>query len=127
MLIVRCQGIFPAVGEILEAFAAVNIVQGWIRGSHNGPLLPVSFGEASWTRLDLSPRCIAAVFQSAQRACWLDPPTCPGISRSGRCARGRCRRRTCCAALGRLSRTGCLLMNGIHYNAICEQMACRKV
>ncbi|MBN2404939.1 MAG: fructose 1,6-bisphosphatase, partial [Coriobacteriia bacterium] len=65
VLVVRCQGVFPAVGEILEAFAGVNIVEGWMRGSHNGPLLPVGFPDARCTRFDGPPRCIAAGFQLA--------------------------------------------------------------
>ena len=65
VLIVRCQGSFPAVGEVLEAFANLNIVEGWMRGSHNGPLLPVGFSMAKCTRFDGPPRCIAAGFQLA--------------------------------------------------------------
>ena len=41
-MIVRCQGDFPAVGEVLEPFATAWIVEGWMRGSHHGPLMPVS-------------------------------------------------------------------------------------
>lgn len=63
--IVRAQGAFPAVGEILEPFASVNIVKGWMRGSHHGPLMPVSFGQAKCTRFDGPPRAIAAGFQLA--------------------------------------------------------------
>lgn len=66
VLIVRCQGSFPAVGEVLEAFANLNIVEGWMRGSHNGPLLPVGFDMAKCTRFDGPPRCIAAGFQLAE-------------------------------------------------------------
>lgn len=63
--IVRAQGIFPAVGEILEPFASPNIVEGWMRGSHHGPLLPVSFTDSNCTRFDGPPRVIAAGFQIA--------------------------------------------------------------
>jgi len=63
--IVRAQGTFPAVGEVLEPFASVNIVKGWMRGSHHGPLMPVSFGQARCTRFDGPPRVIAAGFQLA--------------------------------------------------------------
>ncbi len=66
VLIVRCQGVFPAVGEVLEPFAHVNVVEGWMRGSHNGPLLPVGFDMAKCTRFDGPPRCIAAGFQVAE-------------------------------------------------------------
>jgi fructose 1,6-bisphosphate aldolase/phosphatase len=61
--VVRCQGNFPAVGEVLEPFAFPHLVAGWMRGSHNGPLLPVSFQQASPTRFDGPPRVIAAGFQ----------------------------------------------------------------
>ena len=64
--IVRSQVKFPAVGEILEPFASPNIVQGWMRGSHHGPLIPVSFHDARATRFDGPPRVIAAGFQLAE-------------------------------------------------------------
>jgi len=63
--IVRSQGKFPAVGEILEPFASPNIVKGWMRGSHHGPLVPASFREARAIRFDGPPRAIAAGFQLA--------------------------------------------------------------
>ncbi len=63
--IVRSQGKFPAVGEILEPFASPNIVKGWMRGSHHGPLMPVSFRQAKCTRFDGPPRVMAAGFQLA--------------------------------------------------------------
>jgi fructose 1,6-bisphosphate aldolase/phosphatase len=40
--VVRAQGTFPAVGEVLEPFTRPMLVEGWMRGSHNGPLMPVS-------------------------------------------------------------------------------------
>jgi fructose 1,6-bisphosphate aldolase/phosphatase len=64
--IVRCQGYFPAVGEVLEPFAWPNIVEGWMRGSHHGPLMPVSVAQANPTRFDGPPRVIAAGFQLAE-------------------------------------------------------------
>jgi len=63
--IVRSQGNFPAVGEVLEPFASPNIVEGWMRGSHHGPLMPVAFHQAKCTRFDGPPRVIAAGFQLA--------------------------------------------------------------
>jgi len=65
VMIVRCQSGFPAVGEVLEAFSLPHLVQGWMRGSHNGPLMPVPFYEANPTRFDGPPRVIAAGFQLA--------------------------------------------------------------
>jgi fructose 1,6-bisphosphate aldolase/phosphatase len=64
--IVRAQGTFPAVGEVLEPFARPHIVEGWMRGSHNGPLMPVSAKECNPTRFDGPPRVIAAGFQLAE-------------------------------------------------------------
>jgi fructose 1,6-bisphosphate aldolase/phosphatase len=64
--VVRAQGIFPAVGEVLEPFANPNIVEGWMRGSHHGPLMPVGINDSNCTRFDGPPRVIAAGFQLAQ-------------------------------------------------------------
>ncbi|MCL5961283.1 MAG: fructose-1,6-bisphosphatase [Chloroflexi bacterium] len=61
--IVRCQGSFPAVGEVLEPFAFPQIVEGWMRGSHHGPLMPVSFSQCNPSRFDGPPRVICAGFQ----------------------------------------------------------------
>jgi len=61
--IIRSQGQFPAVGEVLEPFTQPFIVEGWMRGSHHGPLMPVSFSQATPTRFDGPPRVIAAGFQ----------------------------------------------------------------
>ncbi len=63
--IVRSQGKFPAVGEILEPFASPFIVEGWMRGSHHGPLMPVAVNESNSSRFDGPPRVIAAGFQLA--------------------------------------------------------------
>jgi len=62
VLIVRCQSGLPAVGEVLEPFAFPHVVEGWMRGSHRGPLMPVAFYEATFT-IDGPPRVIAAGFQ----------------------------------------------------------------
>lgn len=61
--IVRCQSGFPAVGEALEPFSHPHLVEGWMRGSHHGPLMPVSFNQANPTRFDGPPRVIACGFQ----------------------------------------------------------------
>ncbi|MDY6906750.1 MAG: fructose-1,6-bisphosphate aldolase/phosphatase [Chloroflexota bacterium] len=61
--IVRSQGEFPAVGEVLEPFTHPLLVEGWMRGSHNGPLMPVATREANPTRFDGPPRVTAAGFQ----------------------------------------------------------------
>lgn len=62
---VRAQSGLPAVGEVLEPFAFPHLVSGWMRGSHNGPLMPVGFSQAQCTRFDGPPRVIAAGFQIA--------------------------------------------------------------
>ncbi|MBE0480187.1 MAG: fructose 1,6-bisphosphatase [Dehalococcoidia bacterium] len=61
--IVRCQGEFPAVGEVLEPFSHPNLVEGWMRGSHYGPLMPVALRDSNPSRFDGPPRVIAAGFQ----------------------------------------------------------------
>lgn len=61
--IARAQSGFPALGEVLEPFSFPHIVGGWMRGSHHGPLMPVSFKDATPTRFDGPPRVIAAGFQ----------------------------------------------------------------
>ncbi len=63
--IVRAQSGLPATGEVLEAFAFPHLVSGWMRGSHNGPIMPVPFRYSKCTRFDGPPRCIAAGFQLA--------------------------------------------------------------
>jgi fructose 1,6-bisphosphate aldolase/phosphatase len=63
--IVRCQSQFPAVGEILEPFASPHIVEGWMRGSHYGPLMPVALRDANPSRFDGPPRVVALGFQLA--------------------------------------------------------------
>lgn len=63
VLIVRCQSGLPAVGEVLEPFSFPHLVEGWMRGSHHGPLMPVAFSQANPSRFDGPPRVIAAGFQ----------------------------------------------------------------
>jgi fructose 1,6-bisphosphate aldolase/phosphatase len=63
--IVRAQGKFPAVGEVLEPFAVPILVEGWMRGSHYGPLMPVSMHDSTPTRFDGPPRVVAYGFQLA--------------------------------------------------------------
>ncbi len=61
--VVRAQSGLPAVGEVLEAFSLGHLVSGWMRGSHNGPLMPVSVENAQCTRFDGPPRVTALGFQ----------------------------------------------------------------
>ncbi|MFA7297130.1 MAG: fructose-1,6-bisphosphatase [Dehalococcoidia bacterium] len=61
--IVRCQGNFPSVGEVLEPFATARIVAGSMRGSHAAPWMPVSAAQATASRFDGPPRVVALGFQ----------------------------------------------------------------
>ncbi len=65
VMVIRCQSGFPAVGEALEPFAFPHLVEGWMRGSHVGPIMPVPFYEANPSRFDGPPRIICAGFQLA--------------------------------------------------------------
>ncbi|MEM3085918.1 MAG: fructose-1,6-bisphosphate aldolase/phosphatase [Halobacteria archaeon] len=60
--LVRAQAGLPAVGEVIEPFSFPHLVSGWMRGSHNGPLMPCGFKQARCTRFDGPPRVIAAGF-----------------------------------------------------------------
>lgn len=44
VLLARCQGDFPATGEILSPYSIGHYVAGFMRGSHTGPLMPVKMG-----------------------------------------------------------------------------------
>ncbi len=61
--IVRSQSGFPAAGEVVEPFAFPHLVGGWMRGSHNGPLMPVAQRNAYPVRFDGPPRIMAMGFQ----------------------------------------------------------------
>lgn len=63
--VVRSQSGFPAAGEVMEPFAFPHLVGGWMRGSHNGPLMPVAQKNAHPIRFDGPPRVIALGFQIA--------------------------------------------------------------
>jgi fructose 1,6-bisphosphate aldolase/phosphatase len=63
--IVRCHSGLPALGEVLEAFAQTYLVAGWMRGSHVGPVMPVSVEDAACTRFDGPTRMVALGFQIA--------------------------------------------------------------
>ena len=63
--IIRAQTQFPAVGEIMEPFAMPHLVEGWERGAHFAPLMPVAQREAHPSRSDGPPRAVALGFQLA--------------------------------------------------------------
>ncbi|MDX1611757.1 MAG: fructose-1,6-bisphosphate aldolase/phosphatase [Candidatus Thermoplasmatota archaeon] len=60
--LVRAQSGLPAVGEVLEPFAFPHLVSGWMRGSHNGPIMPVGTHDANCTRFDGPPRVVGLGF-----------------------------------------------------------------
>lgn len=61
--VVRAQSGLPALGEVLEPFAHPYLVSGWMRGSHNGPIMPVGVKDAKCTRFDGPPRVVGLGFQ----------------------------------------------------------------
>ncbi len=61
--IVRAQHGLPAIGEILVPFLHTYFVEGWMRGSHWGPLMPVSLKNSKCTVFDGPPRIVALGFQ----------------------------------------------------------------
>jgi fructose 1,6-bisphosphate aldolase/phosphatase len=64
--LVRAQSGLPALGEVLEPFSFPHLVSGWMRGSHNGPIMPVGIKDAKCTRFDGPPRVAALGFQIAE-------------------------------------------------------------
>jgi len=65
IMVVRCQSGLPAVGEVLEPFARPHLVAGWMRGSHNGPLMPCALDASTPARFDGPPRVVGMGFQLA--------------------------------------------------------------
>ncbi len=61
--IVRAQHGLPAVGEVLVPFLHTYFVEGWMRGSHWGPLMPVGLKDSKCTAFDGPPRIVALGFQ----------------------------------------------------------------
>jgi fructose 1,6-bisphosphate aldolase/phosphatase len=65
IMILRSQSGLPAVGEVLEPFANPHLVAGWMRGSHNGPLMPCHMETSQPARFDGPPRVVGMGFQLA--------------------------------------------------------------
>jgi fructose 1,6-bisphosphate aldolase/phosphatase len=65
VMIARGQHGLPAVGEILAPFMHSYYVQGWMRGSHWGPIMPVGLNSSKCTVFDGPPRIVALGFQVA--------------------------------------------------------------
>jgi fructose 1,6-bisphosphate aldolase/phosphatase len=63
VMIIRAQHGLPAVGEILAPFMHSYFVQGWMRGSHWGPLMPVGLKDSKCTTFDGPPRIVALGLQ----------------------------------------------------------------
>jgi fructose 1,6-bisphosphate aldolase/phosphatase len=64
--IVRAQHGLPAVGEILVPFLHTYFVEGWMRGSHWGSIMPVGLKDSKCTVFDGPPRIVAIGFQVCQ-------------------------------------------------------------
>lgn len=65
VMITRAQHGLPAVGEILSPFMHSYMVEGWMRGSHWGPIMPVGLKNAKCTMFDGPPRMVALGLQIA--------------------------------------------------------------
>ncbi len=61
--IVRSQHGLPALGEVLAPYMHTYFVEGWMRGSHWGPLMPVGLKDSRCTVFDGPPRIVALGFQ----------------------------------------------------------------
>jgi len=77
--IVRAQHGLPAVGEILAPFMHSYLVEGWMRGSHWGPLMPVGLKNSRCTVFDGPPRLVALGFQISNGAIASDDDGTPLI------------------------------------------------
>ncbi len=61
VMLVRVQGPFPATGEALAPFTIGHFVAGFMRGSHNGPLMPLKLN-SGMSFFDGPPGVSAAAF-----------------------------------------------------------------
>ncbi|UCE15803.1 MAG: fructose 1,6-bisphosphatase [Candidatus Bathyarchaeota archaeon] len=78
--IVRAQHGLPALGEVLVPFMHSYFVEGWMRGSHWGPLMPVGLKNSKCTAFDGPPRIVALGFQVAHGKIASDDDGAPMIS-----------------------------------------------
>jgi fructose 1,6-bisphosphate aldolase/phosphatase len=78
--IVRAQHGLPALGEILAPFMHSYFVEGWMRGSHWGPLMPVGLKNSRCTAFDGPPRMVALGFQVGNGEIASDDDGMPMIS-----------------------------------------------
>lgn len=61
--ITRGQHGLPSIGELLAPFMHSYFVEGWMRGSHWGPLMPVGLKDSRCLVFDGPPRMVALGFQ----------------------------------------------------------------
>jgi len=80
VMIIRAQHGLPALGEVLMPFTHSYLVEGWMRGSHWGPLMPVGLKDAKCTVFDGPPRIVALGFQIANGEIAYDDDGNPMIS-----------------------------------------------
>ena len=78
--IVRAQYGLPAVGEILVPFMHSYFVEGWMRGSHWGPIMPVGLKDSQCTVFDGPPRLVGIGFQVCNGGMACDDDGKPMIS-----------------------------------------------
>ncbi len=78
--IVRAQHGLPALGEILAPFMHSYFVEGWMRGSHWGPLMPVGLKDSRCTAFDGPPRIVALGLQISHGKIACDDDGIPMIS-----------------------------------------------
>ena len=78
--IIRAQHGLPAVGEILAPFMHSYFAEGWMRGSHWGPIMPVPLKHSKCTIFDGPPRMVAIGFQVCNGAIASDDNGVPLVS-----------------------------------------------
>jgi fructose 1,6-bisphosphate aldolase/phosphatase len=78
--IVRAQKGLPAVGEILSPFMHSYLIEGWMRGSHWGPIMPVGLKDSKCTVFDGPPRLVAIGLQICDGQIAVDDDGKPMVS-----------------------------------------------
>jgi len=78
--LLRAQYGLPAVGELLAPFMHSYFVEGWMRGSHWGPIMPVGLKDSKCTVFDGPPRLVGIGFQVCDGGMSCDDEGKPMIS-----------------------------------------------
>ncbi len=78
--LLRAQFGLPAVGELLVPFMHSYFVEGWMRGSHWGPIMPVGLKDSKCTVFDGPPRLVGLGFQVCNGGIACDDEGKPMIS-----------------------------------------------